>query len=514
MCVCAGCRDKADMRKDWLTSYDPSLSVDSRAASATLGLDTFINQELIEFSIADNVRSIPSLVDGLKPGQRKILWSCFKRNLVQEIKVAQLGGFVSEHASYHHGEASLYDTIIHMAADFTGGNNLNMLFPSGQFGTRHLGGKDSASARYIFTRLTRMARLVYHPHDDPLLAYRDDDGLIVEPAHYVPVLPMALINGARGVGTGFSTRIPSFNPSDLIERLQAVLRGDLDPAQATSGMLPWVRGFTGSIRKVDSTAYLTQGAATATPLYRGKRAGKVTGVCVEVEELPVDKWTQKYKDWLSDAIKAKDLGTAELKHVQLKRFTQHHSNERIHFKLYLEGEGSKDLLKMSADELCAAFRLTSRINLSNMHLFDAQGRIAKFDSVAGIFEAFYHVRRDLYGKRKAFLTKKIEQELLGLSERVRFVELVVSGGIVLSNKSRADILAQMTEHKFRPKRAHELLKLPLTALTSEEIGKLNMEHSKKELELQAIQGQTPEDLWTDDLRAIQKELDTHGMYQM
>jgi DNA topoisomerase-2 len=96
----------------------------------------FINKELILFSLADCVRSIPSIVDGLKPGQRKILFCCFKRNLTSEIKVAQLAGYVSEHSAYHHGEASLHETIIGMAQNFVGAHNINLLEPIGQFGTR------------------------------------------------------------------------------------------------------------------------------------------------------------------------------------------------------------------------------------------------------------------------------------------------------------------------------------------------------------------------------------------
>ena len=94
-------KKNADVRKNWLSTYDPKFSVDYNRKKLTVR--DFVHQELIHFSNADNVRSIPSLVDGLKPSQRKILFSCFKRNLRAEIKVAQLAGYVAEHSSYHHG---------------------------------------------------------------------------------------------------------------------------------------------------------------------------------------------------------------------------------------------------------------------------------------------------------------------------------------------------------------------------------------------------------------------------
>lgn len=137
----------------------------------------FINKELVLFSNLDNERSIPSLVDGFKPGQRKVMFTCFKRNLIKEIKVAQLAGSVAELSAYHHGEQSLMHTIVNLAQNFVGSNNINFLLPIGQFGTRLHGGKDSASARYIFTALNPLTRLLFNPKDDPLLAYINDDGI-------------------------------------------------------------------------------------------------------------------------------------------------------------------------------------------------------------------------------------------------------------------------------------------------------------------------------------------------
>ena len=90
--------------------------------------------------------------------------------------MAQLAGYVAEHSAYHHGEASLQSTIVGLAQDFVGSNNIFMLFPSGQFGTRLQGGKDSASPRYIFTRLAPLTRHLFNEADDALLAYHSEEG--------------------------------------------------------------------------------------------------------------------------------------------------------------------------------------------------------------------------------------------------------------------------------------------------------------------------------------------------
>ena len=185
--------------------------------------------------MADNVRSIPSVADGLKPGQRKVIWACFKRKLKKEIKVqlsirdspfvffyhphpavpqvAQLVGYISEHAAYHHGEQSLTMTIVNLAQDYVGSNNLNLLLPNGQYGTRDQGGKDHASARYIFTEPAPITRTIFHPADDPLHNYLREDNDPIEPEWYMPVIPLVLINGAEGIGTGLSVPPSPFSSS-------------------------------------------------------------------------------------------------------------------------------------------------------------------------------------------------------------------------------------------------------------------------------------------------------------
>lgn len=203
-------KTRVEDRKVWLNSIDPDVFLDYAAAKTSGGIlySDFVNKELILFSKADNIRSIPHLVDGFKPSQRKVMFSCFKRKLKDEFKVAQLAGYVGEHSAYHHGEASLAGTIIGLAQSFCGSNNVNFLSPCGQFGTRRMGGKDNASPRYIYTKLEKVTRTIFHPDDDALLTYLNDDGISIEPEYYVPVIPVILVNGADGIGTGWSCKIP------------------------------------------------------------------------------------------------------------------------------------------------------------------------------------------------------------------------------------------------------------------------------------------------------------------
>jgi DNA topoisomerase II len=183
-------KKKADQRRTWMTENlkkDTYLDYcEAVKEQGNVKYSQFINKELILFSRSDCERSIPHVMDGFKPSMRKVLFSCIKRKLKDEIKVAQLAGYIGEHSAYHHGEASLHSTIIGMAQSFVGSNNVNLLTPSGQFGTRRMGGKDSASPRYIFTMLENITRKIFHPDDDELLDYLTDDGMKIEPEFYMP----------------------------------------------------------------------------------------------------------------------------------------------------------------------------------------------------------------------------------------------------------------------------------------------------------------------------------------
>jgi DNA topoisomerase-2 len=271
----------ADQRKEWLKTYTTSTFVDHSVKQ--LRYKDFVNKELILFSVADCARSIPCLCDGLKPGQRKVLYSCFKRKLKNEIKVAQLSGYVAEHSAYHHGEVSLQATIVTMAQNFVASNNINLLLPNGQFGTRIMGGKDSASARYIFTALSPVTRHLFHEDDDAVLTYLEDEGQSIEPNYYLPIIPLGLVNGAEGIGTGWSTFIPQHNPRDLVANIKRLMEG-----QRYETMQPWYKGYSGTIEAADGR-YLATG-----------RYAILDEDELEITELPIGRWTRDYKNMLEE----------------------------------------------------------------------------------------------------------------------------------------------------------------------------------------------------------------------
>jgi DNA topoisomerase II len=365
-------------RKLWLLSMEAGTHIDYDVEQ--ISYDNFINHELILFSHADNERSISHFMDGLKPSQRKVLFSCFKRNLKQEIKVAQLAGYVSEHSAYHHGEASLTQTVIGMAQNYVGSNNINLLSPCGQFGTRLMGGKDAASPRYVFTKLEAITRIIFHPHDDPILEYQEDDGQSIEPLHYVPIVPIALINGSEGIGTGWSSSIPTYNPREIIANLRCMLNGE-QPAE----MKPWFRGFTGEVQAKsgrESNNFAVMGIIE-----------QVDEATVVITELPAGKWTTDYKQFLESMLiggpgaaastgssggAGGEAGGAATCAPFIKDFKENHTDTTVLFTVTVAPE---KLVEISNEKggLMKKFKLEGSVATSNMHMFDLNSQIRKFD---------------------------------------------------------------------------------------------------------------------------------------
>ena len=279
-------KKRSDDRKDWLSGYDRNMRIDNN--DKKISYDDFINKEMIHFSKYDCDRSIPNLMDGLKISLRKILYSAFKKNITNEIKVAQFSGYVSENSGYHHGEASLNAAIVGMAQNFVGSNNINLFEPNGQFGTRLQGGKDSASERYIFTQLNKITRLIYPKEDDSILTYLDDDGTSVEPIYYLPIIPMILINGTKGIGTGFSTEILPHSPIKIIEYLLRKLRKE--SYDTDESLIPHWKDFKGKVLYDKETK-----KCTTFGIYKLKGKDKI-----HISELPVGVWTDDFKQLLEN----------------------------------------------------------------------------------------------------------------------------------------------------------------------------------------------------------------------
>ena len=446
----------ADARKGWLVGHMAETPpVIEYGTVKVLDVTDFIHRDLANFSVEDIKRSIPHVADGLKPSQRKVIYACLKRNLTKDAKVAQLSGYIAEHTAYHHGEASLQGTIIGLAQNFVGANNVNLLEPSGQFGTRLMGGKDSASPRYIFTRLAEKTRRIFDVRDEPVLKYVAEDGQNVEPVYYLPVVPMVLINGAEGIGTGFSSYVPPYDPKVVTRNIQHALRGE-----AMEAMKPHFKGFTGTVEKTGEHTW----TLTGTYVREGSR--------VHITELPPGKWIQDYKEFL-DGLDVK--------------YENHSTENKADFYVWTELNDHK------------ALGLLKTIHTSNMYLIGQNGAVKKYASPEEILVDYLEMRLALYKTRKAYLVKDLKRQATEQTLRARFITEVAHGRLEIFRRTRTDIEADMTRLGF----PHELLVSVRTyQYTAEEIAKAVTLVKNLQSELALLEATSVSNLWKQDLESL------------
>ena len=504
-------KKRADDRKAWLMNYNKDDVLDY--TKSDVNYEEFINRDLIHFSNRDLERSINHICDGLKESTRKILYACLKRKLfTNEIKVAQLAGNVSEVTCYHHGEQSLQQAIIGMAQIFTGTNNINLLAPNGQFGTRLQGGQDASSPRYIFTLVSELTRLIFKEDDNAVLHYLEEDGQSIEPEYYMPIIPMILVNGGVGIGTGFSTNVPQFDPVDIIGACisicnaissKNIINDDVSVMHDVINEIliheftPWYLGFTGSIEKTDKGTFVSKG------VYRW-----LDSDTLEITELPIGIWTEDYKEFLEGLI------TNNANH--LKSFENHYTSKNVKFILHFSG----DIKTKLGDKFETEFKLVSSKNMSinNMHLYNMQGAIHKYDNTSYILKEWAITRISKYDERKRYQIKILEKDHKVLSAKIRFILDVIAGNILIMNKKISEISQRLTELKY-PKindsdtdddnGYNYLLKMPISQLTYDRKIILEKEVADLEQKINDLKNTSIEKIWKDELLELLEAWNNH-----
>jgi DNA topoisomerase-2 len=469
-------KTEADQRKEWIRKNTENFEGLDYTTKESIPISNLINKELVLFSISDNIRSIPSIIDGLKPGQRKILFACFKKNLKNEIKVAQLAGYVSEHTAYHHGETSLQETIIKMAQNYVGSNNMNLLEPIGQFGSRVMNGSDASSPRYIFTKLSEYSNILFNSNDFPLLKYLDDDGQSIEPKYYVPILPLVLINGSEGIGTGFSSKIPSFNPDDLKFCLEKLID---NPDYEIPELTPWYKGFDGHIEKVEKNKWVSYGVY------------EIVGNIIKITEIPIGESIENYKQYL-EKLESDD---------RIVTFKNNSSDTIVNFEIKIKKE-VLDQWEYSG-QFEKNLKLTSNINATNIHVFNEKGILQKMDSAEEILVTFYRIRNKYNILRKQHLEDKISKELQILQSKVKFVISIINEELLVFKRKKQDITADIKKMGLYENPNYDyLLNMPIHTFSEETINKLEKEYNDKQKEYKIIQNTTIKQIWKEDLNKI------------
>lgn len=467
--------------------------------------------------MADDISSIPSVIDGLTLVQRKVLHTAFKKNLKNDMKVHEFASVVSHLTAYHHENpfspnGTLQQTIIGLAQSFVGSNNINFLEPNGKFGSRLQGGSDAAEGRFIYTKLSPLAGRIFHTVDEALLTYNVDKGKTIEPELYMPIIPTILVNGADDVHWGWKRSITKYNPEDIIANLRRRIRGSSKSDMVR--MKPWYRGWKGEMQSIGRTGnnYRCIG-----------KIDRTSTIELEITELPVRVWTQSFKSTLENILKT-ELSSS------LTAYTDLSTHDKVHFNVSLFDENMSVALGKG---LVEQFELSTMISSTNLVALNSQGQIQGYDTELDILEEFYLVRLSFYEKRKQSLLGELQKDLDKVSNQLRFIQLLSEGKLPLM-KSKVELVTElqrlnfkpvptdvksMKKRKLKPSGAEDhnenvqdgasdydyLLGLTVWCMSQEHAEQLHKQIAGEQSEIAELSKKSPEDLWEADLEDLAAE---------
>ena len=432
--------NSSDFKKLFLTTHNETSSLIEHS------YEYFFYTDFMKYCEETNKRSFTNYIDGLKPSYRRVLSTLLNNNLGQ-IKIARLQGFVAQYTDYHHGEDVLSDIIIKMNQSYVGSNNIPLLLPSGQVGTRHMRGTDAASPRYIYTELSPITKLIY-----PDIIHQGGSYLI-------PIIPMVLINGTEGIGFGYSSFIPNYNPKQIIQILLQLLDGNKEIKD--DELVPYYNNFKGTI----------------IPIYKKNRRTCQTtfeGYCVSgvinkinddnqyrITEIPFTISTEKfYNKLLSYKIPIE----------------QNHSEDTVDFTIYVDNE--KQLNSIKKD-------LTSTISIENINCYDENGVLCSLTPLE-IIHKFYTIRLQCYEERKCMQVAKLQEQQKLMEEKIQLLHKIINKEIDIMDILDSNI---------------QLSELKEGAIRSKEIELNNIIE-----ELKSIRNKSIEDIWKEELTDLMNYL--------
>ena len=466
--------DKSDLRKEWLESFDPTKE---QTVWKDATITSFVQEELIEYSFETIQRAIPLYMDGLKESQRKIVYIMIKKYFQFE-RIEPLSGAILSKTNYHHGAASLQGAIVKMAQTFPGSNNIPLLEGDGEFGSILEGGDDSASARYISAKIAPITKWIIRKEDNCILKYRMDEGKQIEPYEYYPIVPMLIINGSNGIAVAWSTNIPCYNPEDIIIWIKRWLnnmkkrkkdKNTVFVETEKIELVPWYKDYNGLIYKNNKGDIINEGIFEL-------KSDRI----IYVKALPVTKSIIKYKEELH---KMKE------------------NNKIVGYRSLSDQDNTDIRVIGMKNPTITKLKLRSKICISNFTMIDKNGKPFKFRTINEFLNYFCTNRLVKYEERKYFRTMALKKLLKEKSLFLSFIQDVIDGVLLISNKVDKELIIEMKKKKY----PESFLDKSIRMLTEKKRDSLKNEIDGIENEIKIYSKFDPVDLWLNEL----KELETH-----
>lgn len=375
-------------------------------------------------------RAIPYLQDGLKPSQRRILYTLWKNSNKGLIKVSSLTGLVL--TLHPHGPPSVEASIVNLAQDFCFSNNYPLLDKKGYFGERME--TQAAAARYIECKLGKVAELLLFDDMNQVQMVPNYDEKVMEPVGLLPKLPLMLLNGAEGIGTGFSSVIPSFNHKDIVKSMISFVE-----TGKCKRIKPWVRYYSENVEVDEKNRILF------------KFGFKQVGEKIFITELPRGYDAQRLYRHLN-------------KHMEgdfLKDYIDSSVDNEIRVELIFK-RGQQPPLE---DVVAKLGTVTSLV--PNYTLINEKG-VKVFENAEEIIEIFAAQRLVVTKRRYELLIKDAEDRLTKNNEIIRFIK-EKHYAIAEKKANRKDYVDYLSKQKFTY--AEYLADMAIYRMTKEEVEK-------------------------------------------
>lgn len=439
-----------------------------------------MNSAFKTFSLYDNVRSIPG-IDGLKPSQRKALYGTLLRGEnAGELQVERLSAFIAERTDYHHGTGSMASTIVGLASPIPGANNMNLMMPNGQFGSRLT--KEAGAGRYINSMLSPYFRQLFRKDDDIILEHHMVDGEKIEPKVYLPILPLVLINGATGIGTGHGVEIKSYHPNQIRDACIRILEGK--PLQRGK-LLPWFRGYHGTVSRNELGQIVTTGKLKV-----------INSTTIEITELPLGRFLDDYKDVLKGLMEPRRNREDEIvENALVKDFDDSSTEESFNFRVTVP----RSTTQLTEEQLYTKFKLVAR-DTENFTLWNSSGVLQRFDDVESVIEMYVPWRLSFYEIRRQRLITDTKESIRWLSEVVRFIRFYLANTKFFAGTGKKDLVERLLAEKFTD--YDRLLGMPMWNLTKDRIEELEKKLDELRKHLTGLESDTADRMYARELKAF------------
>lgn len=475
-------------RKKRIMNFDKTIHVD-RKLGEPVNITDIIYTEVMEFGYASVYRAMPSVIDGLKPVQRKILATMINHVKFNEDKVTDVAGKLVLYA-YEHGESSAQKAVIRMAQAITTINNLPLLEGVGQFGSRFELGGDAAAPRYVSVKLHQHTLKIYRPEDNIILQPAICEGKEVEPEVYYPIIPVLLLNGAKGLGMGFQSTIPSHNINDLVEITKTLLNHimknnykvndvELKKLIEKANLTPYFIGYKNSVTPIpNKEAWMTEGTLITD---NGRNKEFI------ITELP---------PYQSPIDLVADIDSLKFVH---NVYTQGSMGNNLEIKVVMEdGEPFDEKLFMKT------IKLKQSVSVANLIAITIDETICHYATTNDIFLEWFLYRHRAYQLRKFKTLKQLEHDIMVLSNKARFIDENVKGVINIRN------VPIVTVNSILEKREYDkvddsykyLLDLPVRLLTKEEYERLMKSLEQRKVSYDEYKNTHIETIWLNELNDL------------